>query len=349
MSWTFIACVLVSFVWMGLFFLWGRGFLSLIHSNTDIASSVVFGYLTLQFIYQIIYLPCYFTRGSFRVVSYIWMGIVVIVSVLFVLHLWKHPSEKKQKLKLVEKTGICIAALLILSLSFYIAHLVPYYGADTVSYISKMNNYFYKDTLDVYSGSLSFHNGMCSMFEFFTVPALLTGLRPYYLSLFTVRIVGICLFSLILYRTGKIIFSKENHIFCFPAAVLSVLAPYLLMFWGSNYTAEFFYWRINEAKGFCQFVLLPISFSVFIEMFKDGANRKPLWKQQHLVGAAAIAVSASSLTPYLFLLLMGTFSVLAYDRLKKGWDTVGHAILCALPNLAFLAVYVLEKSGYIYL
>lgn len=349
MSWTFVACTLVAFAWILLFFLWGKSFLLFIHANTDTASSIAFGYLIIQTVYQIIYLPFYFTRGSFRSVTYTWMGIVAIGSVLLIHYLLKHPSEKKQKMKTIEKAGICVSSLLVLALSFYITHLVPYYGADTVTYISKMNEFYYKDSLWVNSGNLSFHYGMCSMLEFFTAPTLLTGIKPYYLSIFTVRIVGICLFSLVLYRTGNIIFNKGDRVFCFPAAVLSVLAPYLLMFWGSNYTAEFFYWRINEAKGFCQFVLLPISFSIFIEMLKNSIGRKPLWKQQILVGFSSVAVSASSLTSYLFLLLMGTLAVLAYDKLKQGWRTIGYVILCSLPNMAYLSIYILEKYGYIVL
>ena len=49
---TFIACVLIAFAWMGLFYLWGRSFLTFIHAKHDTARKLVLGYLVLQVIYQ---------------------------------------------------------------------------------------------------------------------------------------------------------------------------------------------------------------------------------------------------------------------------------------------------------
>lgn len=349
MSWTFITCVGLAFAWMALFYLWGRGFLTIIKAERDIASCIPFGYLVLQVIYQVIYLPFYFTRGSYRATVYIWLGIVAAGSVALFFYLRRHPSEQKIKLKGIERGGICIAAFLVLGLAFFIALRVPLYGADTVRYITAMDECYYKDAMWIESGELNFHFGMCSMFQFFTIPSVLTRIKPYYISLFTVRIVGVCLFSLIVYRTGTIVFKKNSKTICWSAAVLSVICPYLLMIWGSMYTAEFFYWRINEAKGFCQFVLLPIGFLVFLNMFKKGINRNPMWKQMLLVGLASIAISSSSLTPFMFLLLLGCSALLLHDRLAGGWKTIRWSAICAIPNLFYLFVYVLEKKGFIVL
>ena len=349
MSWTFLACFLIAFAWMALFYLWGRGFLTIIKAETYLASCIPFGYLLLQVIYQVIYLPFYFFRGSYRAVSYIWIGVVAISSIFLFIFLRKHTNKHSEKLNALKKAGVCTAAALVLALAIYISLHVPYYGQDTRTYINTMNESYFRDSMWVSEGRLDFHYGMSSMFQFFTVPSLLTGIKPYYISLFTVRIVGICLMSLIVYRTGVVAFRKEKGAFCWPAIFLAVLAPYLLMFWGSNYTAEFFYWRINEAKGYCQFVLLPLGFSVALAMFKEGVDRKPIWKQQFLVGLAAVSISASSLTPYLFLLFMGTMALLFYDKFKAGWRAIGNATLCAIPNLIYLFVYILETKGIIVL
>jgi len=348
MSWTFIACVGVAFAWMGLFYLWGSTFLTIIHAENGLASSVCFGYLVLQVLYQVIYLPFYLTRGSYRALSYTWLGLIVLSSVFLVFFLARK-GVRKESLNRGGRVGICIAGVLIISLACYISLHVPFYGQDTVTYISAMNDSYYRDTMWVVYGGTSLHYGMCSMFQFFTTSSLLTGIKPYYISLFTVRVVGICLFSMITYRIGETIFKKTDKDFSWPAVILSVVAPSLLMFWGSMYTAEFFYWRINEAKGFCQFVLLPLGFSVFLSMFERNVDRKPLWKKQVMVGLSAVAISASSLTPYLFLVLMATIALLAYDKLKDGWKTVGWSAICMSINLIYLAMYILEKKGMIVL
>lgn len=352
MSWTFVACIGIAFAWLGLFYLWGRGFLTFIKAERDVASSICFGYLVLQVLYQIIYLPFYFSRGSYRATVYIWIGIVVAVSIVLVFSMWKNGVRKKAGLKQAELKkseiiGICAITILVLGLACYISLHVPYYGQDTVTYITYMNHFYYDDSMFVSLGNLSFHYGMSSMLGLFTMPSLLAGIKPYYTALFTIRIVGVCLFSLSLYRMGEIIWGKPNKTLCWSGLCLAILVPYSLMFWGSNYTAEFFYWRINEAKGYCQFVLMPISFSVFLEMFKAGVDRKKLWKEQLLVGLAAVPISASALTGYLFLLLMASLALLAYDKMKKGWKTLRHALICALPNLVYLAIYILEKKSII--
>ena len=349
MSWTFVACVGIAFAWMGLFYLWGRAFLIAIKAEPDVASGIAFGYLVLQVIYQIIYLPFYLSRGSYRATVYIWLGIVGIASLGIIVYLRNHRSGKRIELKAAEKAKICGAVVLILGLAFYISLHVPFYGQDTVTYISTMNDAYYRDTIWISSGVFSLHHGLCSLFHFFTVSSFITGIRPYYISLFTVRIIGVCLFALIMYRMGVIIFCKTEKKNCWPAIALSIITPMLLMVWGSNYTAEFFYWRINEAKGYCQFILLPLGFSVFLSMFKERESRKPLWKEQLLVGLAAIAVSSSSLTSYIFLVLMGVVALLAYDKGNKIMETIGRAIICVLPNMLYLILYILEQKNIIFL
>lgn len=347
MSWTFVACVGIAFAWIVLFYLWGRAFLTFIHAKRDAASSIAFGYLVLQMLYQVIYLPFFFTRGSYRATVYIWFGIVIAGSVGLVLYLRENKIQDKceSKMQKREIAGVALAVVTVLGLAFYIALRVPLYGDDTVTYITIMNQNYYRDSMWISAGTLNFHFGMCSMFQFFTIPSLLTGIRPYYISLFTVRIVGIVLFSMIVYRIGVIVFKRNEKSFCWHAVILAAISPYLLMFWGSMYTAEFFYWRINEAKGFCQFVLLPLGFSVFLSMFRTDVDRKPYWKEQFLVALSAVAVSSSSLTPFLFLLLMGVSALLAFDKLKNGWRTIGNTAICAIPNLIYLIVYILDKQG----
>lgn len=347
MSWTFLACFLIALAWMALFYLWGKGFLTAIKAETDLASSISFGYLLLQVIYQAIYLPFYFFRGSYRMTVYIWLGIILAASAFLIFFLRKQSTENRKKISVLEKTGVCTASILILGLAIYISLHVPFYGQDTRTYINTMNESYYRDSMWVGSGKLSFHYGMSSMYQFFTIPSLITGVKPYYISLFTVRIVGICLYALILYRMGAVIFRTNEVGFSSSALLLSVIGSYFLMFWGSNYTAEFFYWRMYEAKGFCQFVLLPLGFTLFLELFKKGADRKAIWKKQLLVGLSAVPVSASSLTAYLFLLFMGTAALLAFDKLKKGWTSIGYTTMCAIPNILYLIIYMLEIRGYI--
>jgi len=345
MSLTALACLLVSVAWMALFWLWGSSFLTGIRAKRSFAGSVVFGYLVCQSFYQLFYLPFLVFGGSYRVLSCLWLAVIASLSVLQAVFLRKRRSRRKRRLNRNEVVGICAAGAVILGLALYIALRVPLYGVDTQYYLSLMNELYYRDTSSVWYGVQRFHHGICSMNSLFTVSSLLTGIRPYYIFLFTMRLLGVYMTSMVLYRAGEIVFHRSGGRICWPALTLSVLVPLLLMCWGSQYTAEFYYWRINEAKGYCQFILLPLGFTVFLDMLKNPSRRKKLWKEQLLVGVAAVAVSASALVSYLFLLMMGTAALLARDRFRNGLKTLGRSAVCALPNLVYLAIYILEKTG----
>lgn len=344
---TFIACIGIVLAYIILFSIWGRAFLTAIQAEANPWDSVLFGYLVLQFIYQIPYLVFFLSRGTYRTFSMAWVYVVLACTIGLVIRLIRNKIKPGCELKKSEKIGAAGGFLMVFLLAAFIALHLPTYGVDTTAYIREMTNELYNDVVYADSGRIDFHHGMCSMFSFFTVPSLVTGISPYYVSLFSVRILGVMLFSMIVFRTGRIAFARSKSGWMWPALSMAVLVPYMMMLWASMYTAEFFYWRMNEAKAYCQFILLPLGFSVYLQLLSDTDNRKSAWKAQMIVGWASVAVSASAMTAYPFLALIGLFAILALDRFRRARATFGWSFLCVLPNLLYIGAYMMIKTGYL--
>lgn len=340
----YIMCVLFSLIYIALFYLWGKAFLSIcLRIDAGACGSVLFGYLIIQILYQVVYLPTMLLRGSYRTVTWIWLVAILGLSVYLCFRVkYKKPSFRQIQMgKLVALVG---AAIVILFLACFIALHPLAYGVDTNYYISSMNLMIYNDNLWT-KGGLNFHNGMNSLFSLLALPSLIAGIPPYYVSVFLMRILLVFLTSMTAYYTAKVVFDRENHGISWAGLFAAVLLPIFLVFWNSPYQATFFIRRSNEAKAYGQFILLPIGFAVFLEMLRGDAERRTGWYKQLAVGLAAIAVSASSMTAYLFLLAMGTAAILAHDCFKGAGKTLGFAGLCALPNLLYLIAYVLQIKG----
>ena len=333
------------YIWVS--YLWGKSFLSLVKIRADLSSSVLFGFIAVLFTYQVFYLPFFLSRGSYRIMSFSWLAIATLFTIyLFIREIREKDFFKPQITRLQAFSACTVSALVIFTCVFTSLH-VPGYGSDIDYYISTMNMMYNDDVMWINSnGVLNIHNGSNSLFGLMTIPSLITGIRPYYLSVFTMRILLVVLAVLTVYRIGKIVFANDNQGISQSALWMSAFVVMLLMFWNSMYQPHFFFRRSNEAKAYCQFILHPLAFSIFLQMCKENENRKALWKEQVLVGLSAVAVSMSSLTAYPLLVFVGCVAILAYDRFNGTIRTSLYALLCAAPNLLFAVFFFLVKKGY---
>ncbi len=341
----YLICWGVAIIFLAMFYIWGKSFLSIICANADMSSSILFGFLIVLLSYQIPYLPVFLCRGSYRNLSWCWFAVTGIVTILLLIRLCKNHEvtiEKASKTELISIT--LVSAVIIFICSFISLHPPAAYGQDTNTYISAMNEMRYEDRIWISWDNPAIHHGLTSLFGFMTVPSLIINIRPYFCNLFTMRILLVLLTALSMYRIGKIAFSEAEQKISLKGLWLSVLVLMLFMFWNSDYQAHFFFRRSNEAKAFCQFVLFPLAFSVFLQMLQKSKQRKSLWIEQILIGFSAVAVSMSSLSGYPFLVLLGTIAILVNDHFKRFIQTIILGILCIIPNIIYLLILLRGKG-----
>ena len=344
-------CLGCALLYLFISYILGKAFLSLLKIEDTLCDSILFGFLILSVLFQLTYLPFFLLRGSYRTVCCIWLIVTCCLTILSVFHMLRSRQTFTPSLTRKQWLSVSVVSVLILSLSAFVVIHTPIYGMDFRAYNAEMNNLYYRDVmwLDSETGVLDLRRGVNSFFALMTVPSVIFGIRPYYIDVFMNRSLLIFLFSMIVYRTGTIVLS-ENHMSVSSGALgMSIFVPVLLLLWKSAYHPEFYYYRANEAKAYCQFLLLSLAFSVFLQMFQRNPNRKALWILQSLIGLSALAISMSSLSTYPFLVFAGTIALLAYDRLHGWSETCLWSLFCMAPNLLYAVFYYLSNEGYIVL
>ena len=345
----YLLCCGIVLAYLGISYIWGRNFLSLIRAKVDLSSSILFGFIILLTSYQIPYMPFFLLRGSYKTLSLAWLAVISLITIYLLFRLIKAKTIVLVKADRLQIISIGIVSALFIYLCVFISMHSPAYGSDIDAYIDSMNAMCYNDSIWIQEGYLNIHHGMNSIFGMMTIPSLILGIRPYYMSLFTMRILLVLLSGMAVYRIGKSALKEEIENISLSALWMSAIVSVIIMFWNSDYQAHFFFRRSNEAKAYCQFVLYPLGFSVFLQMCTEKTERKGLWIQQFFVGLSAVAISMSSLTGYPFLVLMGMMAVLAYDKFRKPVKTILWSLLCVAPNLMYILLYLLDKNGQIVL
>ena len=278
--------------------------------------------------------------------SFTWMIIYIIITIIIISYLYRNKEKQKRVTKKpTDIVGIMALSIIIGVVALIISSRPRPYGADTEGYINPMNEMYFNDIIAIEGDHVNLHKGFNSGFAFFTIPAIFTGIRPIYLSEFTMRQIGVVLSSAIIYSTGIIAFSNERRRFSWEAALMTVLVIVILLIWESMYVTHFFYMRTNEAKAYCQFVLLPLAFSVFLDMVLHPENRKELWIKQMLIGFAAIPVATSTMTAYPVLVGTASGTLLIKDGFTHTKETLINSFICIVPNCLYILLYILNKNG----
>lgn len=339
---TIIFCALITVCYLAVFYIWGHAFLGMIGSPQSMSESVAFGYIVMQAVYQFFYLPFFFARGSYRALSVVWIIASTGITVFCIFYNWKNKENRKVKRFSAMQILLVVAAVILIAwlCALIGLHARPNYIADGFTYTNEMNEMVFQDRIFEDGGTLKIHHAFNSIFALFATPCLLTGIRPFYMSLFMMRFLAVCLTSVVAYCTGKALLDRNKEGVSWYALALSVIVPFAMMFWSSMYTGEFFYMRSNEAKAYCQLVMLPLAFMVSVEMFTDGADRDVLWKKQFAIGLAAIPIAQSSMTAYLLTIIVTAAGLLVHDRFRQSKGTLLRALPCIVPNCIYLLLYL---------
>lgn len=347
-------CILITLGFLGVLYIWGKSFLTAIHGTTRISDCILFGFVIIHILFQIIYLPFLLTRGSFYSLAVIWLigAILITVGLLFYMakkaggknNYLKNPNLQKLFRNLSIAQIICgiLAIAVNIFLCLYIGCRPRPNGYDTIQYIQRMNEMVYRGYLWNNGNALEIHQGLNSFYSLFAVLSWMTGIKPLYISCFTMRFLGIIFTSMLSYRFGWIAFGKKNNTY---PILVAIIVPLAMMIWKTDYaTGRFFYERTNESKAFCQLFLFPLSVSLVFQMFLEENNRKLIWKEQIAVGLSAVPIAVSSLSIYPVIIFAGMVGLLVNDRFKGAIRTIYAAFLCVFPNLLYLGFYVLYQK-----
>ena len=339
-----VGCIGITAAWLGLFYIWGKTLLTLFRLRSYFSNSVLFGLVSMSAVFQLFYLPFFFTRGSYHSLMILWSILLVGITGAMLIYLRRH--EKKHRKAPLTK-GQVIAAAAAIAVTLFLCAIAAYhprsYGYDTNYYISIVNDMIYRDVICITDGALDVHHGLTNLFAMLGMASWLTGISPFYLEMHSMRYFGVILTALAACNAGRCLFHEENSRISIAGSAMAILVPIIFSFWGSMYGGAFFWQRTNEAKAICQLALFPLAFTVIIQLFQNHDERKKRWWEQAVIGLSAVPISVSSIFVYPALILIGMIGLLAHDRFRNFRSSVGYSVLCVLPNLIYLVVYYASK------
>ena len=226
----------------------------------------------------------------------------------------------------------------------YISTCAYYVGWDTAFYIrttlhAVVNDSMY--TLDAASGQmasvLSLRYALSPFYMNSAIFCRLTGVHPLLIENLTDGSICVILAFAVIYRIGLMVF-KDNPA---KACTVMIAAAVIHISHASLFSvSDFLLLRSYEAKAYCCNIVLPFIGYMLVQLWKS-PHQKSLWFLLFLSSAASVPVSMSSLLTVPLLIAGGTLVWLFH----KNWSALKNAILCLIPNLAFLSVYLLEHIG----
>ncbi len=337
----------VVLLYMLLFRLLGAALLRLLDKKELYIHRELVGFFAYFALFQFMYVPMVLLRLHFHVLAYGW-GIALVVMVL-VCAVYLVSVGGKKPLEMPEVTSeaapwIKWGALLFCAGFLVFLVLQQYLGWDTAFYMGNMNEAIYTDTMYLYNGNdgtlmkhMDLRYALSGFSMQFTIPCFFLGISPVIMCYYGIRGLGAILALIIVYDFGMLLFEKNET-----AAYLTVGAFLIvnILFFTRSATSLFFIRRMYEAKGYCANVVLPMVALLLVMIYKKCG--KHMWALLFSICLGSVGASMSSMMLVPALLALGSILIAVNERRIR---PVFYAIVCALPNLCYVVLYLLSENG----
>lgn len=329
-----LICILEIIVLICSFAIIGRAILFKLALPKNYCAEILAGFFSFFAIYSIFVIPCIFYRVRFTYV--VILTVILWLSLLFTAIIY----NKRNNLFYFSKEDIIyplsFIGVLLFGIQFYYTINSGYVAADTVYYVSIVQEMISRDTMyinwNTISGMLeSTKYSLCSFYVLCGVLAKIGGLK----AMLTCKVVGGGLCQLlalaIIYMFGVEFFSSRKK------ALLLVNVWILLNTWMISIctNTDFLIRRANEAKAWGSNIVIPSMVLVFFCIYKDDNINSPWWKVAFIISVAGVAISESTLImgPMIY-----AFLSLAVLLKKKKIRIIRNMVICQIPMIVYVAL-----------
>lgn len=352
-------CITVTGILLFLYWVFGRTLFLVLKHKTNPALSLLTGMLVYHGIFQAEALPLILLKQPLSYLSVAWGITAALVTALWAVLEYrtaKLPGDEtyqKEKRKLPGwpmMSVMCLAA----AVQFYYIITSRYLGWDTATYVGTIGTsvahnsmYLFDGETGVQEAKLDLRYALSSFYMHASVWCQILPVRAlYYAKIVQGGILAI-LANLTIYELGHFLFSGRRYLGKLTqrqtadcAAGMVTAAVVLNFFYRSIYTnADFLLNRALEAKSYCAGFLLPFTLLACLQMWR-GDRRRETKVMLLAVAVSNVAVSMSALLTVPALITVCMLPVLLRERNRQ---IIRFYLICMLPNVLYLAVYLLYK------
>lgn len=344
-------CVLALAVSLYLFVSFGSIILKCMKQRFRLTVALLLGFFGYFALFQIVYLPCMLLQIRLSVLSGLWMAVCAAIGIFALVWCrlnwggaWCMGIRSVRKHKWGSFLLFAAAMLALFELYYMVRY--GYNGYDTQYYIGTVNTSVYTDSMFRYDGvtgqmeqSIQFRYALSGFYTNAAIFCQVFRVVPALCMRYMVGTICWLLANTVLFELGRTCFTKkklENG--CWTV----ILGIGLNFFFRTMYTtSEFLLLRSYEAKAICSNVILPSVLLACIWVWKGRDGRK-WWVYLGLITASANTISMSSI---LTVPVAATVFLAGRMLSEKGARRVGSYLLCMLPCILYIGVYLLARMN----
>lgn len=348
-------CLALIVILLGLYGIFGKLAAGILKIQPGSGVCLLFGVFVYHGLFQIIALPLILLKQPLSLLAGIWFVVLALILLVYFFGLRLYPQLGwKVPEKVQHPTMVTVIMVLLVLLQAYYMITSEYMGWDTSFYAGTVATSVDRNSMYLINGEngnkygrIPFRYALSSFYMHAAVwcqPLRIMAIN--YTKIVQGGVLAI-LSNLAVYEIGKFLFAgkqyenivkKERVSDCAAGVVIAVVI--LHVFWDTIYsTSDFLLQRGMEAKAYCANMVLPCIFLFAVMLWRERENRT-YWICLCVACWSSVAISMSSLV--IVPAMVGILLLPLLSR-KKFFGWCGRYLLCILPNLLYLLLYLLDK------
>ena len=313
----------------------------------SLTTTLMIGFFLFYGLFQVIAVPCTFLKLPLTWLAAIWMtavAAVVIYAAVTCRQLWAEAGKAVWQQFRREPFWMLVPLAVVAAQTVFVVMWQTDYW-DATYYIGDVSLSVYTDTISLYdplTGELRSVFDIRHCFATYlmqdAVVCRVFGIHPLIETKTIMGAVITVMSNVVLYQIARLLFDgKRDRI-----GLMLIFALLVNLFTYTSYTSSsFLLLRTYEGKAVLGSVIVPAVIYMAFRLYRDDKN-PALWRLLFLLCQSGCAISSSAM---MLLPVEAGALALALALRKRDPRPVGKALLCMLPCLVIMALYVASARG----
>lgn len=313
----------------------------------SVAVTLAVGFFAYYGLFALVCFPIMFTYRPLSLLAYVWLVPCVVIVGISAILFGKKWAEKlcdirgdiaKNRLLFAFVLAITVISVILTSITYNFTLDAAYYVANVTTNVdTNMINVY-----DAFTGSWQDHFELRYAFAtYYTVDSVvcfLTGLPALIETKIVMSSVVMVIVNILYVHICRYFFDDTKRAVIMYAFMTAINYMFISMYTASNFLMT----RTYEGKSIVANVSVIAIFTLYMILVKD-ADTKGLFVLLFIVclGTATVSSTANMVIPAEVCILF-----IPYAVLHKKWGMIAKTILCIMPELVMMLIYVLYVKGY---